>query len=106
MGERGMGHALGRLRPAWGIGAVNRSGRARDCSRSFEDVPRSEMEQRGDGAGLARFVISEFERYLACGIPGFARVRCCSCGNEMLVTLSCKRAALRLCLDFALHGGG
>ena len=27
-----------------------------------------EMEQRGDGAGLPSFVISEFERYLACGI--------------------------------------
>ena len=50
------------------------------------------MEQRGDGAGLLGFVISEFERYLACGIlaHGFARVRCSSCGNEMLVAFSCK----------------
>ena len=49
----------------------------------------AEMEQRGDGAGLPGFVISEFERYLACGIlaHGFARVRCSSCGNEMLVAL-------------------
>jgi hypothetical protein len=33
------------------------------------------MEQRGDGAGLPGFVISEFERYLACGVlaHGFAR---------------------------------
>src|SRR5438132_13346874 len=46
----------------------------------------AEMKQRGDGAGLPGFVISEFERYLACGIlaHGFARVRCSSCGNEML----------------------
>src|SRR2546421_12797219 len=52
----------------------------------------AEMEQRGDGAGLPGFVISEFERYLACGIlaHGFARVRCSSCGNEMLVAFSCK----------------
>jgi len=52
----------------------------------------AEMEQRGDGAGLPGFVISEFERYLACGIlaNGFARVRCSSCGNEMLVAFSCK----------------
>src|SRR5438445_5920722 len=52
----------------------------------------AETEQRGDGAGLPGFVISEFERYLACGIlaHGFARVRCSSCGNEMLVAFSCK----------------
>ena len=52
----------------------------------------AEMEQRGDGAGLPGFVISEFERYLACGIlaHGFARVRCSSCGHEMLVAFSCK----------------
>lgn len=52
----------------------------------------AEMEQRGDGAGLPGFVISGFERYLACGIlaHGFARARCTSCGDEMLVALSCK----------------
>src|SRR5947209_15517546 len=52
----------------------------------------AETEQRGDGAGLPGFGISEFERYLACGIlaHGFARVRCSSCGNEMLVAFSCK----------------
>jgi len=45
------------------------------------------MEQRGDGAGLPGFVISEFECYLACGIlaHGFALVRCTSCGYETLV---------------------
>jgi hypothetical protein len=50
------------------------------------------VEERGDGIGLPRFVISEFERYLACGIlaNGFARVRCTSCGDEMLVAFSCK----------------
>src|SRR5205823_9537232 len=38
------------------------------------------------------FVISEFDRYLACGIlaNGFARVRCSSCGDEILVAFSCK----------------
>jgi hypothetical protein len=50
------------------------------------------VEERGDGIGLPRFVICEFERYLACGIlaNGFARVRCTSCGDEMLVAFSCK----------------
>ncbi|TMB35759.1 MAG: transposase, partial [Deltaproteobacteria bacterium] len=52
----------------------------------------AQVEERGDGAGLPRFVVSEFERYLACGIlaNGFARVRCASCGDEMLVAFSCK----------------
>ena len=52
----------------------------------------AEMDQRGDVAGLPGFVVSEFERYLACGIlaHGFARVRCTSCGDEMLVAFSCK----------------
>jgi len=52
----------------------------------------AQVEERGDGAGLPRFVVSEFERYLACGIHanGFARVRCASCGDEMLVAFSCK----------------
>jgi hypothetical protein len=52
----------------------------------------TQVEQRSDGAGLPRFVVSEFERYLSCGIlaNGFARVRCASCGDEMLVAFSCK----------------
>jgi hypothetical protein len=48
------------------------------------------MEQRGDGAGLPGFVIAAFERYLADRIlaNGFARVRCSSCGDELLVAFS------------------
>src|SRR5260370_21867962 len=44
------------------------------------------------GASLPRFVVGEFERYLACGIlaHGFARVRCSACGDELLVAQSCK----------------
>src|ERR1700745_197159 len=52
----------------------------------------AQVEQRGDGAGLPRFVVSEFEPYLACGILAtrFARVRCAPGGDEMLVPFSCK----------------
>ena len=53
----------------------------------------AEVAQHSDsGAGLPRFVVAEFERYLACGIlsNGFARVRCTSCGDELLVAFSCK----------------
>src|SRR6266849_2476521 len=53
----------------------------------------AEVEERGEaGASLPRFVVGEFERYLACGIlaHGFARVRCAACGDELLVALSCK----------------
>src|SRR5437588_3671879 len=51
----------------------------------------AEMEERGE-AGLPRFVVGEFKRYLTCGIlaNGFARVRCTACGDELLVALSCK----------------
>src|SRR5205823_11460553 len=52
----------------------------------------AEVEHRGDRAGLPGFVVSEFERYLGCGIlaNGFARVRCASCHDEILVAFSCK----------------
>ena len=53
----------------------------------------AEVEERGEAdASLPRFVVGEFERYLACGIlaHGFARVRCTACGDEPLVALSCK----------------
>jgi hypothetical protein len=53
----------------------------------------ADVEERGEaGASLPRFVVGEFERYLACGIlaHGFARVRCTACGDELLVALSCK----------------
>jgi hypothetical protein len=44
----------------------------------------------GSGAGLARCVVSDSERYLRGGVlaPGFARVRCAACGDEPLVALS------------------
>jgi hypothetical protein len=44
------------------------------------------------GFGLPRFVEKEFSRYLACGVlaRGFARVRCSTCGHDMLVAFSCK----------------
>jgi hypothetical protein len=48
------------------------------------------------GAGLPRFVASDFERYLRCGILayGFARVRCGACGEELLVAFSCKSRSI------------
>ena len=53
----------------------------------------AEVDERGEaGPSLPRFVVGEFERYLACGVlaHGFARVRCAACGDELLVALSCK----------------
>src|SRR6266849_3696731 len=49
----------------------------------------AEMEQ-GDGAGLPGFVTSEFERLPRVRIlaHGFARVRCSSCGDEILVAFT------------------
>ncbi|REG27138.1 transposase-like zinc-binding protein [Archangium gephyra] len=44
------------------------------------------------GRGLNRYVERDFARYLECGVlaHGFARVRCESCKDELLVAFSCK----------------
>jgi hypothetical protein len=52
----------------------------------------AEVRQRGDGAGLPRFVERELRAFLGCGVmaSGFARFRCGGCGHEILVAFSCK----------------
>jgi hypothetical protein len=42
--------------------------------------------------GLPRYAEQELRGYLRCGVlaHGFARVRCSSCGHELLVGFSCK----------------
>jgi hypothetical protein len=44
------------------------------------------------GRGLPRYVERDFARFLECGVlaHGFARVRCESCKDELLVAFSCK----------------
>ncbi|WNG34842.1 hypothetical protein F0U61_15170 [Archangium violaceum] len=44
------------------------------------------------GRGMPRYVERDFARYLECGVlaHGFARVRCESCKDELLVAFSCK----------------
>jgi hypothetical protein len=44
------------------------------------------------GRGLPRYVERDLARYLECGVlaHGFARVRCESCKDELLVAFSCK----------------
>jgi hypothetical protein len=46
-----------------------------------------------DGRGLPRYVDRELAEYLRCGIlaHGFARVRCSTCNDELLVAFSCTR---------------
>ena len=46
-----------------------------------------------EGQSLPKFVHSEFEAYLRCGIlrHGFARVYCKGCSYNRLVAFSCKR---------------
>ena len=67
----------------------------------------AEVEERGEmSASLPRFVVGEFERYLACGIlaHGFARVRCAACGDELLVAFSCKgRGFCPSCTSRRMH---
>jgi len=51
-----------------------------------------EAIERGNGAGLPRFVEDEFREYLTCGVlaHGFARLRCDDCGLNRLLPFSCK----------------
>src|SRR5439155_21454037 len=52
------------------------------------------VERRTDG--LPPFVITEFRKFLRCGVlaHGFARVRCGDCAFERLVPFSCKARAI------------
>ncbi len=49
-------------------------------------------ETSARGAVPPKFVQRGFQKYLKCGdlSHGFARVRCCDCGDERLVAFSCK----------------
>jgi len=49
-------------------------------------------EGPGTPVGLPRYVERDFAKYLECGVlaHGFARVRCESCKDELLVAFSCK----------------
>lgn len=49
-----------------------------------------------DGRGLPRHIERELAEYLRCGIlaHGFARVRCTTCHEEIVVAFSCKRRGL------------
>ena len=51
-----------------------------------------EAADRYPSGELPAFISEEFSRYLRCGIlrHGFARVRCPSCRDELLVAFSCK----------------
>jgi hypothetical protein len=49
-----------------------------------------------EGGGLPRHVERELTEYLRCGVlaHGFARVRCTTCHDEIVVAFSCKRHGL------------
>ncbi|HWU85828.1 MAG TPA: transposase zinc-binding domain-containing protein [Kofleriaceae bacterium] len=49
-----------------------------------------------EGGGLPRHVERELAEYLRCGVlaHGFARVRCTTCHEEIVVAFSCKRRGL------------
>lgn len=51
-----------------------------------------EAAERYPSGDLPTFIAAEFDRYLRCGIlrHGFARVRCPTCRDELLVAFSCK----------------
>ena len=49
-----------------------------------------------EGGGLPRYVERELAAYLRCGVlaHGFARVRCQTCRDEIVVAFSCKRRGI------------
>jgi len=55
-----------------------------------------EAQDRYPSDELPRFIRAEFERYLRRGLlcHGFARVRCSTCHDELLVAFSCKKRGL------------
>jgi len=70
-----------------------------------------EAQDRYPSGELPGFIRAEFERYLRCGLlcHGFARIRCPTCHDELLVAFSCKNRGLcpscasRRMADFAAH---
>ena len=57
-----------------------------------ENLATLHVEAGELGRGLPRYVEQDFAKYLECGVlaRGFARVRCESCKDELLVAFSCK----------------
>lgn len=76
-----------------------------------ENLPAFLESAREHGSGLPLFVADEFREFLACGVlaHGFARVRCTTCGDEILVGFSCKSRGIcpsctaRRATDCAAH---
>jgi hypothetical protein len=64
-------------------------GVVQDHVAALLDIVRDHSEH---GFGYPRFVVREFEEFLACGLLcyGFVRVRCDTCAEERLVAFSCK----------------
>ena len=61
---------------------------ARHAQTMFAELREADPE----GGGLPRYVERELAAYLRCGVlaHGFARVRCQTCGDEIVVAFSCK----------------
>ena len=96
-------------------GATSVASQKRPCSTaSFAKtwLPSSSKRDRYPSGELPGFIRAEFERYLRCGLlcHGFARIRCPTCHDELLVAFSpakiegsVHRVASRRMADFAAH---
>ena len=66
----------------------------------------ADAAERYPSGDIPAFIRAEFERYLRCGIlcHGFARVRCPTCRDELLVAFSCKKSRCVSVLFGPAHG--
>lgn len=84
--------------PFWGPLPASRA--RKDSAPPHRPRKSGHLPRRSAGAlsqrRAAPFVRAEFERYLRCGLlcHGFARVRCTTCHDELMVAFSCKNRGL------------
>jgi hypothetical protein len=103
--------ALGILAPGYMPRLGERSVLHQAVRENVETFLARVRERTEHGFGVPRFVEDELRGFLKCGVlaHGFVRVRCGTCGDELLVGFSCKARAVcpsctgRRAADCAAH---
>ena len=90
--ERYPGSATRSLPPSYRRREPEKTALYNIVSRHLESCLEQAQERSAHGYGYPRFVESEFQKFLNCGVlrRGFVRVKCSKCPNEKLVAFSCR----------------